>query len=177
MSMWGFVLLLTKKTPNITNNGRITNAKQISRCLSVIRDLFMHFTCFIPVNISLHKYALEKSKIMKSVCLWVPGYFSCETQFIAQKEKLLNLSFKSDAHWKSAHSICRSPGPSFIIMQNGDEKRLKLKLLRLKSRNPDSISCLNSHIILTHKWKSRNYTSAELEIARNYAFQLWFPKK
>jgi hypothetical protein len=151
---------------------------RVSRCLSVIRDLVTHLTCFIPVNICWHKYSLPTSKVMKNVCLWVPGYSSCETQLMLNYKKSYCWTYpSSQTHTENQHTPSADPlGHSSAIMENGDEKRLKLKLLRLKSWNPVSNSCLISYIILTYMWESRNYTSREFEIARNYAFQLWFLK-
>jgi hypothetical protein len=51
------------------------------------------------------------------------------------KIKCWTYSFKSDAHWKSSHSIYRSSGASYMLMENGDEERLKLKTFFFRSWN------------------------------------------
>jgi len=123
MSMWGFALFFAKKTPNIKHNGRITNVKRISRCFSVIRTLVMHFTCFSPANITLHIYALAKSKVMKTVCLWVPGYFSCETQFMLKYKKRNCWTYPSSLmHTENQHTPSADP---LALVYNNAECRWK----------------------------------------------------
>jgi hypothetical protein len=117
-----------RRLPTSGRKGELATRRELCRCLSVIRDVVMHFTWFILVIIFSRKRILQNSEVMKTAWLWMPGYFSCETWFLLKpiKVKLLDLSFKPETQWKSAHSVCRFSGASSILMgketkRNGNE--------------------------------------------------------
>lgn len=156
----------------------VEKQSKLSRWLSVILDFIRHFISFTLENICLYRHALQCTEVMITVSLNA-GILSLWDINLGKYNKEESLNYPSNwMHTKNLHFVGRSSGASAILIENGYEKRLKLKPLFLKSWNLVSNSSFSLNIRLMYfrelqmLWFRQNWKMHRVPV-----FSLWFQKK
>lgn len=151
---------------------------KLSRWLSVILDFIRHFISFTLENMCLHRHVLQCIEVMNCVSLNAGILFLWDI-ILGKSNKEESLNYPSNwMHTENCHFVGRSSGASAIPIENGYEKRLKLKPLFLMSWNLVSNSSFRSNIRLMYFWELQMLWFQQIwKMHRVLVFSLRFQKK
>jgi hypothetical protein len=126
MSMSELVQLLTNKTRNDRHNGQSFKMKRTLEMSVVIRDLVRHM--LQTGEYLLSQILLPNSEVLETACFVNAGILFLWDIILVKVQKRESIEL---IH-QPTHSIFRHSGASSILMENGDEERLKLQLRILR---------------------------------------------